>query len=163
VGASGWTVELSSLDNSSAHQSDVSSAESAATAKGAIAVGVLNGDQHGGTPSGKYVIYSGRFTSKAQAQAAKAKLVKKFPGALILHVTPKGSGNGGSTSNAKSSTGPPSGSAGSSQASSEKHLSGNAYEKASSKLPSSVGTGGAPPAADNKKPGGGSSGSCIGC
>ena len=40
---------------------------------------------------------------------------------------------------------------------------GNAYEKASSKLPSTVGTGGSAPPTDNKKAGGGTSGSCIGC
>lgn len=162
AGASGWTVELSSLDNAAARSADVSAAERAATSKGASAVGVLNGDQHGGTPTGKYVIYSGRFTSKQQAQTARAKLLKNFPGALVLHVTRKGSGSG-SSANAAASTGPPSGSAGSSQAASERHLSGNAYEKASSKLPSSVGTGGAPPPTDKKKAGGGTSGSCIGC
>jgi hypothetical protein len=161
--ASGWTVELSSLDNSTAHGSDVSAAEHAATAKRASVVGALNGDHHSGTPAGKYVIYSGRFTSKQQAQAARAKLVKSFPGALVLHVTPKGSSSPGSGSSAKNSAGSPSGSAGASQAASERHLTGSAYEKASSKLPSSVGTGGPPPPTDNKKAGGGTSGSCIGC
>lgn len=161
--ASGWTVELSSLDDSTAHESDVSAAEHAATAKGAGAVGVLNGDQHSGTPAGKYVIYSGRVTGKQQAQAARAKLLKRFPGALVLHVTPRGNATAGAGSNAQSSTGPSSGSAGASQANSERHLSGSAYEKASSKLPTSVGTGGAPPPTDKKKAGGGTSGSCIGC
>ncbi len=159
--ASGWTVELSSLDNSTAHATDVTAAETAATSKGAKAVGVLNGDQHSGTPTGKYVIYAGRFTSKRQAQAARARLVKNFPGALVLHVAPQGSGSAAQAS--APNTGPASGSAGASQASSEQHLGGSAYEKASSKLPSSVGTGGAPPPTDKKKAGDGSSGSCIGC
>ncbi len=102
--ASGWTVELSSLVTS-ANASDVSAAKSAATAKGATAVGVLNGDQHGGTPASRYVIYSGRFTSKRQAQAARAKLTKDFPGALVLHVTPKRSSGSGANATAQHRTG----------------------------------------------------------
>jgi hypothetical protein len=164
AGGSGWTVELSSLDNATAGASDVKAAETAATAKGAKSVGVLNGDQHSGTPTGKYVIYSGRFSSRSQAQASVHSLAGPFPGALVLHVTPKGSG---SHSNAGSSSGGGSnqtaGSAGAAQAQSLHKLSGSAYTKASQKLPPSVGTGGAPPPADNKKAGGGTSGSCIGC
>jgi hypothetical protein len=155
-GASGWTVELSSLA-SSATAADVASAKTAATGKGASAVGVLNGDRHGGTPTGKYVIYSGRFSSDKQAKTALKKLSGKFPGAIVLHVTPKRSSAGGSAGNTSA------GSAGLNQAANEQHLSGSAYEKASSKLPSSVGTGGSAPPKDNKKAGGGSSGSCIGC
>ena len=45
-----------------------------------------------------------------------------------------------------------------------KGKSGNAYVKASAKLPSTVGTGnGPPPKKDKKKAGGGTSATCIGC
>jgi hypothetical protein len=160
-GKSGWTVEVSSLPKSGTTLADVTAAKSAASAKGATSVGVLDGDQHSGTPTGKYVIYSGDFTSKKDAQAAQAKLKKKFPGALVLHVQPSGSGGGGSS--ATNNNAPSSGSAGLSQVQAEQHLSGRAYEKASAKLPSEVGTGGKPPPVDHKKAGGGTSATCIGC
>jgi hypothetical protein len=152
AGASGWTVELSSLDKTGASAAAATAAKSAARAKGASAVGVLDGDKHAGTPTGKYVIYSGRFSSQAQAAAAQRKLAKSFPGALVLHVTPSSS----STNVASNS--------GTAQASHLQHLSGAAYSKASAKLPSTLGSGGAPPPKDNKTPGGGSGGgTCIGC
>src|SRR5262249_6406997 len=106
---------------------------------------------------------SGHFATRAQAEAARGRLAKKFPGALVLHVKPKGSTTAVNNPNSVANNGPPSGSSGSTQAAAAHHLSGNAYEKASAKLPSSVGTGGKPAAADNKKAGGGTSGSCIGC
>jgi hypothetical protein len=42
-------------------------------------------------------------------------------------------------------------------------LSGAARSKAEAKLPSQIGTGGNAPAVDNKKAGGGTSATCIGC
>jgi hypothetical protein len=149
--ASGWTVELSTLPNASAQPSDITAAEAVASSKGARAVAVLNGDSHRGTPRGTYVIYSGHYSTQQQAEAAKAKLKRSFPNAIVLHVTPSGAGAGSSKS-------------ASSQVSKVSKLSGSAAVKASSKLPSTLATGGAPPPKDKKKPGGGSgSGSCIGC
>jgi hypothetical protein len=163
--ASGYTVEIASIDKSGASASTVAAAKTEAAGKGATAVGDLDGDAHSGTPTGKYVIYSGRFSTKKQADAALAKLKKSFAGAIVLHVTPSGSGSGssGSGSGSSGSASGPTTSAGSSQAAGLKGLSGSAYVKASSKLPKVVGTGGAPPPKDNKKAGGGSSSTCIGC
>ena len=165
-GKSAYTIELGTLDKSGATSATVASAKSQASGKGAPAIGALDGDAHGGTPTGKYIIYSGIYASKKQADAAAAKLKKNFPGAIVLHVTPQGSGNGGSTGNTgsgKSSGGGGTGS-GTSQAQSLKGKSGNAYVKASAKLPTTVGTGnGPPPKTDKKKAGGGTSATCIGC
>jgi len=150
--SSGFTVELSTLP-STAQASDVSAAESAATSKGASAIGVLSGDRHSGTPTGKYVIYSGQYSTQKQADAAKAKLKMNFPDAIVLHVTPS-SRSAGSSASSKVNT----------QVSKLSKLSGPASVKASAKLPSTLATGGTPPPKDNKAPGGGSgSGSCIGC
>lgn len=162
-GKSGWTVELSSLVKSGANASDVNAAKTAAAGKGAKDVGVLDGDNHSGTPTGKYVIYSGDFSSKKDAQAAQAKLKNKFPGALVLHVQPKGSGGGGGGTSATNTHAPPSGSEGLQQVQALQHLTGRAYEKASAKLPSEIGTGGKPPPVDHKKAGGGTAATCIGC
>jgi SPOR domain len=159
---SAYTVEVGALDKSGAQAADVAKAKSDAASKGATAVGALDGDAHGGTPTGKYVIYSGQFASKKQAQAALAKLKKSFPGALVLHVTPKGSASsksgGGSNSGGSAAT-----NAGTAQAANLQGLSGSAYVKAANKLPTQVGTGGVPPPKDNKKAGGGTSATCIGC
>jgi hypothetical protein len=150
--ASGWTVELSAFGKAGASAAAVTAAESAARAKGASAVGVLDGDRHAGTPTGRYVIYSGRFSSQAQAAAAQRKLARGFPGALVLRVTPRSSGANVASNSAAA------------QASHLHSLSGSAYSKASAKLPSTVGSSGTPPPKDNRTPGGGSGGgTCIGC
>jgi hypothetical protein len=160
-GTSAYTVEVSALDKATATAATVAAAKSAATSKGATAVGVLNGDAHSGTPTGKYVIYSGSYATKKLADAAATKLKASFPGALVLHVTPSSSGSssssGSGSSNASTSN------AGAAAAASLAGKSGNAYSKASAKLPNNIGTGGAPPPKDNKKAGGGTSATCIGC
>jgi hypothetical protein len=163
AGKSAYTVEIGALDKSGALAAAVAKAKSDATAKGATAVGALDGDAHSGTPTGKYVIYSGQYASKKQAEAALAKLKKNFPGALVLHVTPQGSGSSGGSNSGSNSGGSAATNAGASQAANLRNLSGQAYVKASAKLPSQVGTGGAPPPKDNKKAGGGTSATCIGC
>ena len=165
-GKSGYTVEIGTLAKAGATAATVASAKSSASGKGAQAVGALDGDQHGGTPTGKYVIYAGVYSSKKQATAAAAKLRKSFPGAIVLHVTPQGSGSGGGGNGGGGggSGGGGGTNSGASAASSLKGKSGNAYVKASAKLPSTVGTGnGPPPKKDNKKAGGGTSATCIGC
>ena len=155
-GKSAYTIELGTLDKSGATSATVTSAKSQASGKGAPAIGALDGDAHGGTPTGKYIIYSGIYASKKQADAAAAKLKKNFPGAIVLHVTPQGSGSGGSTGNTgsgKSGGGGGTGS-GTSQAQSLKGKSGNAYVKASAKLPTTVGTGNGPAAEEGQEEGG---------
>ena len=81
----------------------VSAAKTAATAKGAPAVGALASSEFSSLPSGSYVIYSGDYASAAQAKKALAGLHDKFPGAKVIHVTGGGSGSGagkgGSTTN----------------------------------------------------------------
>ncbi len=161
---SGYTVEVSSIDKSSATTASVASAKSQAQSKGASDVGALDGDSHGGTPTGKYVIYAGHFGTQKQAKAAAAKLKKSFPGAIVLHITPNGSGAGagGSQGSATGGTAATNANTGALSTTQGKH--GAAYVKASAKLPTTIGTGGAPPPVDNKKPGGGSGGgTCIGC
>ena len=166
-GTSGYTIELGTIAKAGATAATVATAKSNASGKGASAVGALDGDAHGGTPTGTYVIYSGDYSSKKQAMTAAAKLKKSFPGALVLHVTPSGSGSGGGgngSSGGSKSGGGGGTNAGTSAASSLKNKSGNAYVKASAKLPSTVGTGsGPPPKKDNKKAGGGTAATCIGC
>ncbi len=103
---SGYTVQLSTIPSSSTVAA-VSAAKTAATAKGAPAVGALASSEFSSLPSGSYVIYSGDYSSGAQAKKALAGLRHKFPAAKVIHVTGGGSGSGagkgGSTANGGSS------------------------------------------------------------
>lgn len=84
----GYAVELRTLPSTST-QSAASAAETAARKKGASAVGLINQSGFSVTPkppSGDYVIYSGQYKQRAQAQKALGKLKKAFPGAVVIAV-----------------------------------------------------------------------------
>ena len=165
AGASGWTVELSSLDSSAAHQSDVSVGRERRHRQGrdrGRGARRRSAQRH----AERQVRHLLRTTSppRAQAQAAQAKLIKKFPGALLLHVTPKGSANGGSSSNARTAPARLGLDRLVAGAGSEQHLSGKAYEKASSKLPVAVSAPGARrPPTTTRRPAAAPPATCIGC
>ena len=142
-GKEGWTVELQELPKEDA--SKVAAAKQAAEDKGAPDVGLLDTDQFESLPPGNFVVYSGRFDSKAKAAAALKKLKMDFPKAKVLHV-------GGS---AEAITGV--------KAEQDKaavqqleNLSGSDYAKQSRKLPDTLALPGKPPPKDNKEGGGGS-------
>ena len=105
---SGYTVQLSTLPSSSTGIA-VNAAKTAAAAKGAAAVGALDSSEFSSLTSGNYVIYSGDYSSGAQARKALAGLRHKFSAAKVIHVTGGGSGSGagkgGSTTNGGSSGG----------------------------------------------------------
>ena len=127
--------------------------------------------QHGGTPTGKYVIYSGDLLEQEAGHRGGGQAEEELPrrdraprdaagqrlGWRRQRRRRGGGGGGGSGGGGGTNSG-------TSAASSLKGKSGNAYVKASAKLPSTVGTGnGPPPKKDNKKAGGGTSATCIGC
>lgn len=85
----GYAVELRTLPAQSADAVAVAKAEQAARAKGATAVGVIDQKAFSVSPkpSGSaYILYSGQFKTKAEAEAALAKLKRRFPGALVIAV-----------------------------------------------------------------------------
>jgi hypothetical protein len=91
----GYAVQLQTLAAGAA-QTTVTGDERAARAKGATAVGLISQSDFRVTPSppaGGYVIYSGQYKSKAAADAALAKLAKKFPGAKVIAVQSSASSN----------------------------------------------------------------------
>ena len=108
---SGYTVQLSTLPSSSTRAA-VTAAKTAATAKGAPAVGALASSEFSSLASGSDVIYSGDYKSAGQARKALARLRHGFPSARVIHVTGGGSGGGagkgGSTANGGSSGSSPS-------------------------------------------------------
>jgi hypothetical protein len=152
AGKSGYTVELGVLPKASSDAAAVTKAKSDATSKGASAVGVLDSDSFKSLPGGNYVVYSGVFTGKAQADAALKKLKAKFPSAQVVQVSsqaPKGNTSYVGKSSAKLNK---------TQLSNLNNLTGDAYAKQSRKLPTTTALPGKPPPVDHGTPGGGSGG-----
>jgi hypothetical protein len=142
-GKSGYTVQLQTLPQSGTAVSAVESAKSAAGAKGAQAVGALKSEEFSSLSAGSYVIYSGTYTKKPEAEKALAGLKKSFPGAKVIKVS-----NSGSSSTAEPPTSSPGG-VGESEShpappsvlKSLKGTKGKSYEERSKNLPNVVETG----------------------
>lgn len=142
-GSKGYTVQLQTLPQSGTSVSAVEAAKSAASAKGAKAVGALKSEEFSSLSAGSYVIYSGVYHKKPEAERALAGLKKSFPGAKLIRVA-----NGESSAPAESS-GSSSGKPGSSEShpapptvlNNLKGTKGKSYEEKSKNLPDVVETG----------------------
>jgi hypothetical protein len=140
---SGYTVQLQTLPESGTTVGAVQSAKTAATGKGAKAVGALLSSEFSSLASGSYVIYSGIYHKRAEATKALAGLRKSFPGAKVISVSSGGSAAGGSQANGSSGG---SGSnlkkpAPASVLEGLKNAKGKSYEEKSKNLPDVVSTG----------------------
>ncbi len=152
----GFTVELGTLPKEGTTAAQVDAAKTAAGAKGATEVGVLDGDLHGAPESGSWVIYAGVFDTRKQAKKALGPLQDKTPEAAVLQVgggSSSGGGGGGSATDTK---------AGEQAVQDLDSATGEDYQKKSSKLPDTVALPGKPPPKDDKAPGGGSGAETIG-
>jgi len=169
-GKTGYTVELGTLPKQSTSAGQVDAQKQALQAKGASDVGALDSDQYGSLPSGNYIVYSGVYSTKAEADKALAKLKPNFPNATVVKVA-KSSGAGAAAAAAAVPAGAkkvnsltsPGNNKGPVVATDKalKDLSGKtgaAYEQAQKNLPDVIATPGKPPPTDNKAPGGGSGG-----
>jgi hypothetical protein len=90
----GFVVKLSTLPLQGTDQAAAAKAEQEARAKGAGQVGLINPKDFRTTPSqgaSNYVIYSGQFKTRPEAQKALAKLKAHFPGAQVIEVAPAAS------------------------------------------------------------------------
>jgi hypothetical protein len=99
----GWTVELQTLPSNSTDQSAADAAKKAAEGKGATSVGIISPSDYTTKPdlgAQNYVLYSGEFKQKGQAEAALKKLTGKFPDAQVLQVTAAGGSSGSSAAGA---------------------------------------------------------------
>jgi hypothetical protein len=140
-GKNGYTVQLQTLPESGTAVSAVESAKSAASAKGAKAVGTLKSEEFTSLSAGSYVIYSGVYTKKSEAEKAIAGLKKSFAAAKVIKV----SNGGGSASTAEPPTTSPGGVGQSenhpappSVLKSLKSVKGKSYEEKSKNLPDVV-------------------------
>jgi hypothetical protein len=163
VNKEGWTVQLQTLPKASTQPDAVAQAKTAAQGKGATAVGALDSDSYSSLDPGNYVVYSGVYGQKKQADAALGKLRKGFPGAKVIHVA------GGNGSGVSSTGGNPNALSGHlksavvdrSQLTQLQNLPPDQYAKQSRKLPDTTILPGTAPKKDNKAPGAGGGGTTI--
>jgi hypothetical protein len=147
AGTSGYTVQLQTLPQSGTTVSAVEAAKTSAGAKGAKAVGALKSEEFSSLTAGEYVIYSGVYHKKPEAEKALGALKSSFPGAKVISVSNGGSSSGGSSSSSES------GSSAGGPGSNENHpappsvlkslkgTKGKSYEEKSKNLPDVVETG----------------------
>lgn len=83
----GFTVQLETLPQSGTKVSAIESAKTAATGKGAKDVGALKSEDYASLTAGSYVVYSGVYTKKPEAEKALSTLKKSFPGAKVIEVS----------------------------------------------------------------------------
>lgn len=145
-GKSGYTVEIQTLPTS-ASATEVSSAKTAATGKGAKSVGALKAEEFSSLSSSGYVIYSGVYTKSAEAQSALGALKKSFPSAKVVAVN---NGSSSGSSEKEPSEAPSSGGNGGANLAHPappsvleglKSTKGKNYEEKSKNLPNVVSTG----------------------
>jgi hypothetical protein len=92
AGTSGYTVQLQTLPVSGTKVSAVEAAKAAASAKGAKNVGAVKSEDFSSLEGENYVVYSGVYRKRAEAQKALGSLKKSFPGAKVIAVSNKGGG-----------------------------------------------------------------------
>lgn len=153
-GKNGYTVQLQALPKDSTQPSAVAAAKTAAQGKGAPAVGALDTDNYASLEGGSYVVYSGVFDQRKQAQAALAKLKKSFPTAKVVQVSSSGGSQKGDPNALNGKT--KSATVDKSQLKQLHNLSPSEYQKKAAKLPDETKLPGKPPPTDSKAPGGGS-------
>jgi hypothetical protein len=144
-GTSGFTVQLQTLPVAGTTAGAVEAAMSAASAKGATGVGALKSADFSSLPPGHYVVYSGVFHKKSEAEKALSALKRSFPAATVIAVSNRSSGAAGGRAGASGGVG----GAGSSlskpapptvlQNLSKKR--GKSYEQESKNLPNQISTG----------------------
>jgi hypothetical protein len=148
VGSGGYTVQLQTLPTASTQVSAVQGAKSAAEGKGAKAVGALKSDEFSSLPVGNYIVYSGKYSKKAEATKALGGLKKSFPGASVLQVGAgtgasgdKGSGTGSGGASKSGVGSSPSNPAPPSVVEDLRKSKGKSYEEKSKNLPDVISTG----------------------
>ncbi len=145
AGSTGYTVQLQTLATASTQVSAVQAAKSAAEGKGAKAVGALKSDEFSSLPAGNYIVYSGKYSKKAEAVKALGGLKKSFPGASVLQVGAgagaKGAGAGSSGAGKSGVGSSPSNPAPPSVVEDLRKSKGKSYEEKSKNLPDVISTG----------------------
>lgn len=144
-GTKGFTVQLEKLPQEGTTVKAVEQAKAAEGARGAGSVGALKSEDFSSLPSGSYIVYSGVYHKRAEAQKALGGLKRKFPGAAVIEVSNSsgkaGSGSSGSAGGSSGSGSSVTHPAPSSVLESLKGTKGKSYEEKSKNLPDVVSTG----------------------
>ena len=145
AGTSGYTVQLQTLPQSGTPVSAIEAAKAAASAKGAKGVGALKSEDFSSLTAGSYVIYSGVYHKKAEAQKALRGMKTSFPGASVIsvssggsHASSKAAGESAGASGGGSSLSHP---APPSVVQNLSKKKGKSYEEESKNLPNVISTG----------------------
>jgi hypothetical protein len=160
-----WTVQLQAFPKEGTTPAQVQQAKADAQAKGAPDVGVLITDEYPSLTAGQYVVYSGSYPKKADAEKALGDLEANFPDAVVVQVSKtaaaaEAGAAAGAASEEEAQDGGSSGGEAAPPAAVQdlENTAPEDYSKKSRKLPDKVGTGGAPPPTDDQAPGGGEGG-----
>jgi hypothetical protein len=97
VGTDGWTVQLATLPKDGTSAADVQSTRQSYSAEGVKDVGVLDTDLYPSLLPASYVIYSGVYDTRADAEAAVKRLGSNAPGAEVVEVSGQPAGAGSSS------------------------------------------------------------------
>ncbi|MGK2954405.1 MAG: hypothetical protein ACSLFI_01875 [Solirubrobacterales bacterium] len=167
-GTEGFTIELATLPKEGSDGTAVEAAKTELLGQGAPEVGALDSDEYASLPAGNYVLYSGVYDTRPEAEKALEPLSATFPDAEVVEVSAAAGGGGGDTAEVK--TEGPAFTPGAAEnvdpdqvvEASEQDLqdlqnaTGEEYEEFQKKLPPTIKTPGKAPPKDNKAPGGGS-------
>ncbi len=123
----GYTVQLESLPQTGTTVAAVEQAKTTDTSKGAKNVGALRSEDFSSLTAGNYVVYSGVYKKKPEAEKALTELKKNFPGASVIEVS-TGASNSSSKGSSPSSSSP-SGGSGKSAGSAPSKNSGASHAK----------------------------------
>jgi hypothetical protein len=165
-GKDGWTVELGSLPKQGTTAADVDATKQQLSDKGASDLGVLDSDLYPSLPAGNYVVYSGVYDTKADADKALKGVSGDFADAAVVEVSATkasggGSSGGGGALLSGGNGGGQGGSGGTVEASTQdlqalQNTTGDAYQAQLNNIPDTVATPGqAPPDDPSVEPGGG--------
>lgn len=93
-GTDGWTVQLASLPKDGTTASDVDSTKQSLSDQGVGDLGVLDADLYPNLPPGSYILYSGVYGTRADAEAALKKLGSDFGSAQVVEVSSQAAASG---------------------------------------------------------------------
>jgi hypothetical protein len=93
-GTDGWTVQLASLPKDGTTAADVDSIEQSISDQGVDDLGVLDADLYPSLPPGSYIVYSGVYDTRADAEAALKKLGSVFGTAQVVEVSGQAAASG---------------------------------------------------------------------
>jgi cell division septation protein DedD len=86
AGQDGWTIVLSSIPQSAGRANAVDAARKALNA-GVTDVGILNSSEYSSLHAGYFVVFSGVFTSEADARAALDNAQGSYPQSYVRQIT----------------------------------------------------------------------------